>query len=201
MLPRSFVKSPLVVLLSVVAVLCAARANAQTALPPGAPPQVAVCAACHTATGNSTNPMYPILAGQTARYIYLQLKDFKAGRRHDPSMDPIVAALSPDELLPLAEWFSKQKPTPNGFKPDPAKVDAGRKKADADLCSMCHLGNFSGQNEIPRVAGQHYAYIKKQLEDFRAKRRTNDGGNMTSVSATLTDADIENLAQYVANLN
>jgi cytochrome c553 len=65
---------------------------------------------------------------------------------------------------------------------------------------MCHLGGFIGQNEIPRVAGQHYAYIKKQLEDFRAKRRTNDAGNMTSVSSNLTDADIENLAHYITSL-
>jgi cytochrome c553 len=42
--------------------------------------------------------------------------------------------------------------------------------------------------------------VKKQLEDFRAKRRTNDGGNMTSVSAGLSDDDIENLSQYIANL-
>src|SRR4030095_10791026 len=59
----------------------------------------------------------------------------------------------------------------------------------------------TGQNEIPRVAGQHYAYIKKQLADFKARRRTNDAGNMTSVASTLSDADIENLAQYIANLN
>ena len=58
-----------------------------------------------------------------------------------------------------------------------------------------------GQNEIPRVAGQHYAYIKKQLGDFKARRRTNDAGNMTSVAATLSDVDIENLSQYIANLN
>src|SRR5438552_11738 len=40
------------------------------------------CAACHGPNGNSTDPQYPILAGQTARYIFLELRDFKAGRRH-----------------------------------------------------------------------------------------------------------------------
>ncbi len=42
--------------------------------------------------------------------------------------------------------------------------------------------------------------MKKQLHDFKAKRRTNDAGNMTSVAGTLSDDDIENLAQYIANL-
>jgi cytochrome c553 len=65
---------------------------------------------------------------------------------------------------------------------------------------MCHLGEFAGQNEIPRVAGQKYEYVKKQLADFKARRRTNDAGNMTSVAGTLSDADIDNLAQYIANL-
>ena len=62
---------------------------------------------------------------------------------------------------------------------------------------MCHLGGFAGQNEIPRVAGQHYDYIVKQLADFKARKRTNDAGNMTSVASTLSDEDIENLAHYL----
>ena len=66
---------------------------------------------------------------------------------------------------------------------------------------MCHLGGFSGQNEVPRVAGQHYEYIVKQLKDFRARNRTNDAGNMTSMTRGLTDDQIDKLAQYITNLN
>jgi cytochrome c553 len=159
-----------------------------------------VCAACHGVNGNSTNPMYPTLAGQNSRYIYLQLQDFQAGRRHDPQMDPIAATLTREEMQALADYFSKQEQARSGFKADAQKVAAGGQKSKEALCSMCHLGEFAGQNEIPRVAGQQYDYIKKQLSDFKARRRTNDAGNMTSVSATLSDADIENLAQYIANL-
>jgi cytochrome c553 len=65
---------------------------------------------------------------------------------------------------------------------------------------MCHLGGFIGQNEIPRVAGQHYAYVVKQMRDFKAGRRTNDAGNMASVSRTLTESDIEDLAHYLSGL-
>ncbi len=162
--------------------------------------KAAVCAACHGLTGNSTNGDYPSLAGQSARYIYLELRDFKAGRRSDPRMSPMAANLSPDDMHDLADYFAAQKLTATDFKADAAKVEAGRKKSEELLCTMCHLGGFTGQNEIPRVAGQQYAYIVKQLQDFRAKKRTNDAGNMTSVTKTLSDADIENLANYVANL-
>ena len=183
-------------------VLCllAAAPPASAQVPDAIKDKVAICAACHGATGNNDNPQYPVLAGQTARYIYTELADFKAGRRHDPNMDAIVQPLSRDDMLALADYFSKQKQASSPFKADPAKVDLGKKKSDEVLCPMCHLGGFVGQNEIPRIAGQHYEYIKKQLADFKARRRTNDAGNMTSVASTLSDDDIDNLAQYITTL-
>lgn len=190
-------------LLSLLFLLAAAPfAAAQPAPPPDAiKDKVARCAECHGAAGNSTNPAYPYLAQQNSRYLYLQLRDFNEGRRKNAEMSPVAATLSREDMLALADYFSKQKQAPNGFKADGAKVEAGRKKSDEVLCPMCHQGGFIGQNEIPRVAGQHYAYVKKQLEDFKARHRTNDAGNMTSVANTLSDDDIENLAQYIANLN
>jgi cytochrome c553 len=159
-----------------------------------------VCAACHGADGNSVNPLWPKLAGQTPRYIYLQLRDFKEGRRSDPLMSPMAANLSRDDMLELGEYFGSQKQKPSNFQVDSAKAAEGKKVADAALCTMCHLGGFTGQNEIPRVAGQHYEYILKQLKDFRAKTRTNDAGNMTSVTRGLTDEQIDDLAQYITGL-
>ena len=162
--------------------------------------KAAVCAACHGPDGNSTVPQYPILAGQTARYLYLQLKDFKAGRRKDPLMSPMAANLSKQDMYDLAAYFSQQKPLPSTYPVNSAKVTEGKQIADAALCPMCHLGGFSGQNEVPRVAGQHYAYIVKQLKDFRDMRRTNDAGSMTAYAKSLTDEQIDALAQYITNL-
>ncbi|MEO5659266.1 MAG: c-type cytochrome [Polaromonas sp.] len=159
-----------------------------------------VCAACHGADGNSTAGNYPNLAGQNWRYIYIQLKDFKEGRRTDPVMSPMAAALSRQEMIDIANFYAAQAARPSSFKTDDAKVKLGKAKADETLCAMCHLGGFSGQNEIPRVAGQRYDYVVKQLKDFKARTRTNDAGNMTSVAQTLSDADIENLAHYISSL-
>jgi cytochrome c553 len=165
-------------------------------------PKIAqTCVACHGSEGNSTVGIFPILAGQTARYLYLELKDYKEGRRKDPVMSPIAESLSKEDMMSLAEYFSAQKPKPLAYSPDSRKVELGRKKADETLCAMCHLGGFSGQNEIPRVAGQHREYVIKQLKDFKTRRRTNDAGNMTSVAQTLSDQDIENLADFIASLD
>jgi|SRR5436190_9210209 len=199
MILRFFLRAAAALAASLVLSLPSAPASAQA--PPAKPSQAEICDACHGPNGNAEIPANPNLAGQSWRYIYIELKDFNEGRRTDPVMTPISKVLSRDEMIALGNWYAAQKPAVNQFKADSAKVDAGRKVSDAVLCPMCHGGGFVGQNEVPRVAGQKPEYIRKQLQDFKAKRRTNDAGNMTSVAHTLSDEDIENLSQYIANLN
>jgi cytochrome c553 len=163
--------------------------------------KAASCVTCHGPDGNSASGEYPILAGQTARYIYLQLKDFKEGRRGNGLMAPFVAKLSRDDMLDLADYFAAQKPKPIAFKPDPTRAARGKRKAEEVLCTMCHLGGMKGQNEIPRVAGQYPEYVIKQLKAFKARTRTNDAGSMTSVAQTISERDIEDLAHYIVGLD
>ncbi len=69
----------------------------------------AVCTACHGADGNSTNPLWPNLAGQHAAYMVKQLKDFKSGARKDPMMAPMAAPLSVTDMENLAAYYASQK--------------------------------------------------------------------------------------------
>ena len=159
-----------------------------------------VCAACHGVDGNSTNPQYPILAKQTARYLYMQLRDFKRERREDPLMSPFAANLSKQDMLDLAAYFSSQKFNGKNTRGDNALLAQGKAASDAALCTICHLGKFAGQNEIPRASGQHYEYTLKQLKDFKERRRTNDAGNMTAVVRSMSDEDLEAMAAYLSTL-
>ena len=159
-----------------------------------------MCAACHGEDGNAVAPIFPNLAGQSWRYIYIQLKDYKEGRRHNDIMSPMAATLSREDMINIANYFASQAVKANPFVTDETKVQLGKAKADETLCAMCHLGGFSGQNEIPRVAGQQYDYVMTQLRNFKARTRTNDAGNMTSVAQTLNEADMDNLANYIASL-
>jgi cytochrome c553 len=165
------------------------------------PAKAATCLACHGVNGNSSMPGVPSLAAQNARYIYLQLRDYQEGRRENIMMTPMAAGLTRPEMQELANYFSQQKLSSKNFKADPEKVKKGIAKADETLCAMCHLGEFKGQNEIPKVAGQNFDYVVGMLKAFKAKTRTNDAGNMTSVASTLSDEDIENLGHYIAGLN
>ena len=158
------------------------------------------CAACHGVTGNAPVSMFPTLAGQNARYLYLQLKDYKEGRRKNPMMSPMAANLSKEDMHDLAAYFSSQKQQRSTFTSDPQRIKAGAAKAEESLCAMCHMGGMSGQNEIPRLAGQHPDYITTQLKNFKARERNNDAGNMTSLAQTLSENDMENLAHWISSL-
>jgi cytochrome c553 len=178
------------------ALLC----EAAFAQPEAVPAKAEVCAACHGVGCKSVQAQFPVLAGQTSRYLYLQLRDYQEGRRTHELMTPMVVGLSRDDTREISDHFAKQKLAPQPFNPDPEKVKLGKLKADETLCTMCHLGAFAGQNEVPRVQGQRDEDILKQLSDFKARRRTTDAGSMTSVSSTLNEVDIENLAHYLAGL-
>jgi cytochrome c553 len=158
------------------------------------------CAACHGATGNSVSAEIPNLAGQSWRYIYVQLKDYQSGRRTNPIMSAMAAPLSREDMINIGTYFGAQSAKPSAFKADAGRIQLGKAKSEETLCAMCHLGGFAGQNEIPKVAGQNYEYITAQLHAFKARTRTNDAGNMTSVSQTLSDEDIINLGHYITSL-
>jgi cytochrome c553 len=162
--------------------------------------QAQVCAACHGADGNAVSADFPSLAGQTWRYLYVQLRDYKEGRRSNPLMSPMAANLSREDMIAIANFYAAKPLKPSTFKVDEAKAKLGKAKSEETLCTMCHLGGFLGQNEIPRVAGQGYEYIVAQLKAFKERNRTNDAGTMTSVARTLSDADIENLGHYLTGL-
>ncbi len=199
MFPKDLALQPMQrIFLAGLLIAAASVARAQGA--DSVPPKAEACAACHGPGGRSVVPQFPILAGQTARYMYLELRDFQEGRRSNELMTPMVAGMTRDEMREISDYFAKQKPPVQTFKTDPEKARLGKLKADETLCTMCHLGGFAGQNEVPRVAGQHFDYIVKQLTDFKARTRTNDAGSMTSVANTLSAQDIDNLAHYLVGL-
>jgi cytochrome c553 len=183
------------------ALAAAAAAQPLVAAPPAAPPPLAAaCADCHGPLGNPALPGVPLLAGQSARYIELQLRDFQQGRRWHEPMAPLVEPLTREQMRELGRWFAAQRPAAQRFRPDAARARLGRIQAEEALCTVCHLGGFLGQNEIPRVAGQPFDYVLKQLRDFKSRARSNDAGNMTAVMATLDDEALLNLAHHIAGL-
>lgn len=68
------------------------------------------CAACHGATGISSNELWPHLAGQGYTYLVKQMKAFRDGTRKDPVMEVFAKPLSDADVEDLAAYFSSIGP-------------------------------------------------------------------------------------------
>jgi cytochrome c553 len=159
-----------------------------------------ICATCHGADGIPQLKTTPVIWGQNAGYMFLQLRDLQSGARKNDLMSPIAATLAKEDLLPLAEYFSKLK-WPNLQQP-PAPQDVATKAVAANSsvgCTGCHLDHFQGDGSTARLAGQQHDYLIKTMMDFRNKTRGNNPGMSDLMKATATD-DLEALATYLAGL-
>ena len=162
--------------------------------------KTAICSACHGDKGVPTESVIPIIWGQNAGYLYLQLRDFSKGARKDERMSAIAETLSKDDLLALAEYFSS-KPWPNLRQPGASNTDiAIAQRIDASIvCTSCHLDHYQGDTSVPRTAGQQHDYLIKTLLDFRNKARANNPG-MTDLTNAATENELKALAIYLAGL-
>jgi cytochrome c553 len=160
-----------------------------------------LCAACHGDGGNSANPAVPSIAQQPAQFVSTALFMFREGNRKDAQMSPMAANLSNAEMNELGKHFAAQKAAPPKHKSNPENATAGPGLAKKFNCSQCHGPRLLGQQHIPRLAGQQYDYLKTQLKGFRAGTRADIDGNMTSAASTLTEKDIEALADFLAGLD
>jgi cytochrome c553 len=171
--------------------------------------KAALCATCHGADGNSQLSINPKLAGQNASYLVKQLMDYKSGARANPTMTAMVAALTDQDVLDIAAWYSSQQVSLLGADPETLELGetlyrAGIKDLSVAACSACHspTGNGNGPAGFPSLSGQHSEYTLLQLKAFRAGERQNDSSAvMRSVVERLTDKELEALASYVSGLN
>ena len=172
----------------------------------GAASYAPVCAACHGPDGNSMVPANPKLAQQHPEYINKQLQEFKSGKRANPIMMGMVAALSDEDMKNIAVWLSTQKAAP-GNASDKNLVALGERIyrggiADRQIaaCAGCHSPNGAGiPAQYPRLSGQHADYTAAQLTAFRDGVRLNSL-QMTQVASKLNDREIKAVADYIAGL-
>ncbi len=98
--------------------------------------------------------------------------------------------------LPVPGFAQETKPAPNQIRvtPDLSKGEASY----GAVCAACH--GAEGNSVIvgnPKLAQQHAPYLIKQLQEFKSGRRANP--IMSGMAATLTDADIVNVANWLAS--
>src|SRR6202165_6003240 len=158
------------------------------------------CAGSQGADANPINKTIPVIWGQQAGYIYIELRDFKRGDRKSDIMQPIVSSMARDDMQAIAKYFSK-KPWPDLGQPRASKEITYRASgANRSVgCTGCHLDHFQGDGTVPRLAGLSREYLKKTMADFRTRARGNNPGMSDLMLATAPE-DLAALAEYLSGL-
>lgn len=181
----------------------------------------ASCAGCHGNDGNSPAPSFPKIAGLGENYLYKQLKDIQSNTRVIAQMTGQLKGKSDQDLQDLAAYFDSNTMQLSGAKEQTIKINSGIEVNGLELgerlfragnlttgtpsCTGCHSPRGLGNEPagFPRLSGQYAEYIAKQLRDFRAGERTNDGDSkvMRQVAEHMSDAEIDAVANYISGLH
>jgi cytochrome c553 len=165
----------------------------------------APCVVCHQASAwGSTDGAIPSLAGQQRRYLQKQLAAFRSGARIDPAMQAVTAhpALgNPHDVEVLARFLANL-----AVNPHPVHGSAEHLGLAAvtygHICAACHGADGGGDagNRVPRIAGQHYPYLQRQIEAAADLHKDLAPPEMTSALRGMRPLDRDALADYVSRL-
>jgi cytochrome c553 len=161
--------------------------------------RVAPCLACHGEKGQSENPEVPSLGGQTAPYLLIQLYLFREKQRVVEIMNETTKDFTDDDLRAFSEFLSKiPPPQPPNDAPDLARMRSGSALITENRCNSCHNLDLSGRENIPRIADQREDYIAKALREYKSNTRHGYDATMAELLSPITDAQILDLAYFIA---
>jgi cytochrome c553 len=178
--------------------------------------KAALCTACHGPNGNSANPEWPRLAGQSAVYLAEQLRLFRSGVRDNPIMKPLAASLNDQDISDLAVYYEAQTPTgleadPSYWKSGEALYLSGDVARGVPACVACHgpVGRGNLAAGYPALRAQQSVYVVKQLNDYASGTRypgphpehaSRNGAMMLTLAKRLTPEEIRDVASYLQGM-
>lgn len=158
------------------------------------------CAACHGADGNSQLPNTPSLAGQPKVFVENQLVIIREGLRDIPAMKGLLDGVSDAEITAMAVHFAKlparNAPTPG----DPALMAQGKALAEGMRCGICHLPDYRGREQMPRLAAQREDYLLYSMQQFKNNQAIGRDTIMAASLYGVSDGDLKALAHFLARV-
>ena len=162
---------------------------------------LAPCLACHGANGQSTIPEVPSLGGQPAFYVTIQLFMFREKLRVVEPMHQMMLGLRDDDLRSVAAYLAKLPPPELAGGPaDPARMERAQALIAQNRCNFCHNRDYSGEQNVPRLAAQREDYLVKALREYKNNTRRGYDASMADVLYLLSDEQILDLAYFLAHL-
>lgn len=172
----------------------------QRSEPPGEiADQVELCVSCHGEDGRPVVENVPILFGQELYYMFVQLRDYAAGRRENEIMTPIAKELDRKQMEALAKYFSEQTWPTIQFSASDQDIATGKTVGSSGQCPQCHLGGYNGNSRVPRLADQKPDYLAKTMLDFKNRVRKN-APDKSSLLSEYSEDDLKAMANYLAGL-
>jgi cytochrome c553 len=166
-----------------------------------APPErLKQCGVCHGEDGNAQMEKMPSLAGQPELYLTNQLILMREGVRRSDAMAPFVKGLSDEEIIALSAHISKLTARASTEPVDRALSARGADIAAGKRCASCHRPDYTGQEQIPRLALQRIDYLIERMTAFRDGAAKGGDTLMADAMRGLSDEDVRALAPYFASM-
>jgi cytochrome c553 len=163
--------------------------------------RAAPCFACHGERGQSETENTPSLGGQQAPYVLIQLFMFREKLRSFEPMNEMAKPLSDDDLRTFSDFIAKlPKPAPSADAGDPARLQRAHALAQQYHCNACHNTDFSGKENVPRIANQREDYLLKTMREYKDNSRHGYDATMAEALQPVTSEQIADLAYYLARL-
>lgn len=165
----------------------------------------ALCGTCHGKQGwGKPDGSFPVIAGQHRKVIIKQLADIRARNRANPTMFPFAdpqAIGGAQSIADVAEYITtlKMNPEPGQGKGDNLKHGGA---LYTEHCITCHGKDGAGNADafFPRLMGQHFPYLNRQMLAIRDGGRKNANAEMVRRLKLLKDEDLEALSDYISRL-
>jgi cytochrome c553 len=163
--------------------------------------RAAPCLGCHGEHGQSETENIPSLGGQQAPYALIQLFMFREKLRVFDVMNEMAKPLSDDDLHAFSDFIARlPKPQPPADMGDPARMQRAQAIVTQNRCNACHKADFSGGDNVPRIANQREDYLAKTLRDYKDNSRHGYDATMADVLGSVTTDQIADLAYYIARV-
>lgn len=167
-----------------------------------------VCSACHLPSGfGRLDGGYPKLAGQHATVLIKQIADIRSQVRDSPSMHSFVMELRDTrDIANVAAYIESLCIPPGNGRynlPDAAERNTSGRQLFARDCADCHQAQGQGNKEkhYPVLAGQHYRYLLRQMQDIRDGFRQNADPDMVKAIAKYKNDQLQSLSAFLASLD
>jgi len=147
---------------------------------------------------------FPVIAGQHRKVLLKQLDDIRSRLRENPTMYPFS---DPDTIggeqsvIDVTAYIATMPPDPSPGTGDGSQLALG-KKIYQQRCSHCHGKRAMGDDDLlyPKLKGQHYAYLLRQLKWIRDGYRKNSNPDMVTEVKALSNQQLDAVADYLSRL-